>query len=194
MEKLKRPVCAGRALNGLRAKACSPSLPIAMRIAVAVQIAAWLTSNPELGEEGPIAGFELRDIWLSDAEGGEFKASYVEESGARLCDADQNARPAKGARLSDSGRAFLDALQEAAGAGGRRCKPLPDMPEVVAVDPERVREIFYPRWPADGDEAKKAEARRKQFNRGMKDATKAHLAATIEVDGVQLVWSLKNGL
>ena len=64
-----------------------------------------------IGEEGPIAGFELRDIWLSDAEGGEFKASYV-EVGARLCDADQNARPAKGARLSDSGRAFLDALQK----------------------------------------------------------------------------------
>jgi hypothetical protein len=66
--------------------------------------------------------------------------------------------------------------------------PFADGPVVRAVDRELVRAEFYKQHPADGDAKQKAEARRKAFNRAVKDAQAKSLIMVREVAGVQLVW------
>ncbi len=152
-------------------------------------------SKSRVGEEGPIARFELRDVTLTSGVGEEFRAGCV-EVGENLEDADAlevTGKTGKGRPLSAAGKAFLEALTEASISGGKKCRPLADMPEVVAVDREAVRKIFYPRWPADGTAKQKNDIRRQQFSRGLEKAKATGYATTLEVDGVQLVWLLKEG-
>jgi hypothetical protein len=71
---------------------------------------------------------------------------------------------------------------------GQMVRPFLDGPEVRASDVEHVRPEFYRQYPADGTEQQKAEARRKAFNRSVKDALARGVVASREVDGVQLIW------
>jgi hypothetical protein len=59
---------------------------------------------------------------------------------------------------------------------------------VRACDIEVVRAEFYRQYPADGTEQQKAEARRKAFNRSVKESIARGVVASREVDGVQLIW------
>jgi Bifunctional DNA primase/polymerase, N-terminal/AAA domain len=71
---------------------------------------------------------------------------------------------------------------------GQDIQPFPDGPTVRACDLEVVRHEFYKQHPAEGPEKKKAETRRKAFNRAVDDAQARGLIATREIDNVQLVW------
>jgi AAA domain len=75
---------------------------------------------------------------------------------------------------------------------GNQFQPFIDGPMVQACDVEIVRAEFYKQHPADGDEKKKAAARRQAFNRAIKDAQRRELISSREKDGVQLVWLNKN--
>jgi hypothetical protein len=74
---------------------------------------------------------------------------------------------------------------------GRDIQPFIDGPTIRACDIELVRTEFYRQHPADGTEEQKKEARRRAFNRAIKDATSRGVAATREVEGVQWIWLAK---
>jgi hypothetical protein len=59
---------------------------------------------------------------------------------------------------------------------------------VRAVDLKLIRAEFYKQYPAEGDDNQKTEARRKAFNRTVKDAQAKSLIMVREIDGAQLVW------
>jgi AAA domain len=71
---------------------------------------------------------------------------------------------------------------------GFEATPFADGPIVRAVNIELIRNEFYRQYPADGDEKKKADARRKAFYRAVNDARNKGLVATREVENVQLIW------
>jgi hypothetical protein len=71
---------------------------------------------------------------------------------------------------------------------GQTIRPFLDGPEVRACDIRLVRAEYYRQYTADGTEQQKAEARRKAFNRSVKDAQARGVVACREVDGVQLIW------
>jgi hypothetical protein len=74
---------------------------------------------------------------------------------------------------------------------GRACQPFADGPTVRACDLDLVRQEFNRRYPADGTDRQKADARRKAFKRAILEAQSAGLLQMREVDGVQLVWLIK---
>ena len=71
---------------------------------------------------------------------------------------------------------------------GKNVRPFLDGPQVRACDIELVRSEFYRQWPADGTEQQKTDARRKAFNRSVKDSFARGVVASRQVDGVQLIW------
>jgi AAA domain/Bifunctional DNA primase/polymerase, N-terminal len=71
---------------------------------------------------------------------------------------------------------------------GQTVRPFSDGPEVRACDIRLVRTEYYRQYTADGTERRKAEARRKAFNRSIKDAQARGVVACREVDGTQLIW------
>ena len=71
---------------------------------------------------------------------------------------------------------------------GQTVRPFSDGAEVRACDIRLVRAEYYRQCTADGTEQQKAEARRKAFNRSVKDAQARGVVACREVDGVQLIW------
>ncbi len=71
---------------------------------------------------------------------------------------------------------FKRALDEAMGSFGKTTVPRAGMPEVWAVDLERVRDEFSRLYPADG-----ADAKRKAFGRGVKDAAERGLIGSMNV-------------
>jgi hypothetical protein len=71
---------------------------------------------------------------------------------------------------------------------GQKVWPFADGLEVRACNIEIVRAEFYRQYPADGTEQQKAEARRKAFNRSVKESIARGVVASREVDGVQLIW------
>ena len=71
---------------------------------------------------------------------------------------------------------------------GQNVRPFLDGPAVRACDIELVRREFHRQYPADGTDRQKADARRKAFSRSLTETTARGLAATREVDGVQLIW------
>ena len=147
-----------------------------------------------IGKEGAIAAFKLRDIDIGVKSNGEpFGTAYVEVGDASEIEPASDSK-AKPKRLSHSAATYLSAAQEAILSAGNQCRPYADGPEVVAVDRERIREIFYPRWPADGDtEKKRMKARCTRFNAGETELCERKMAATLEVNGVQLVWLMQSG-
>jgi hypothetical protein len=74
---------------------------------------------------------------------------------------------------------------------GKNVQPFIDAPALRACDLELVRAEFYRQYPAEGTEEQKQEARRKTFGRHIKAAVQRSVAATREVDGVQLIWLTK---
>ena len=148
-------------------------------------------AKSRVSDEGPIANLELRNVTLTDVNGDEFMVAHL-VVGRSLEGEDAPAElKTKGRPLSHAGKAFVEAMQEALASVGKRCRPLPGMPEVVAVDRERVRQDFYPRWPADGNDKQKADVRKKAFVRGFEAAKDAGLVSMVEVEGVQLVWLIR---
>ena len=71
---------------------------------------------------------------------------------------------------------------------GQNVRPFLDGPEVRACDLELVRSEFYRQWPADGTEQQKTDARRKAFNRSVKDLIARGVTVSRQVDGVQFIW------
>jgi hypothetical protein len=85
-------------------------------------------------------------------------------------------------------RCFMNVLAD----HGRECQPFADGPSVRAVDIEIVRGEFYKSTPADGDAKDKQAVRRQAFNRAIKTAQERNVIAVREVDGVTLVWLVRN--
>ena len=71
---------------------------------------------------------------------------------------------------------------------GQTVRPFSDGLKVRGCDIRLVRAEYYRQYTADGTEQQKAEARRKAFNRSVKDAQARGVVACREVDGVQLIW------
>jgi hypothetical protein len=72
---------------------------------------------------------------------------------------------------------------------GKELRPYADGPPVCAVDVEFVRAEFYKEHPAVGDtQEQKQGARRKAFNRAVRDAQGNSLINIREIDGIQWVW------
>jgi hypothetical protein len=72
---------------------------------------------------------------------------------------------------------------------GTDIRPFADGPVVRAIDEELVRAEFYKSYLADGDtEAKRAAARRKAFQRAVKDAQARNLVGVRVIDAVTFVW------
>lgn len=85
----------------------------------------------------------------------------------------------------------MDAFQRVILDRGENVRPFLDGPEVKAVDREIVRAEFYRCWPSDGaTEKQRAEAKRKRFNSGEKDARTKGKIATGEIGTRDLVWAL----
>ena len=66
--------------------------------------------------------------------------------------------------------------------------PFPNGPIVRAIDLEIVRSEFYKSYPADGDAKQQQEARRKAFNRAIREAQDISVVGVRTVDGTTLVW------
>jgi len=71
---------------------------------------------------------------------------------------------------------------------GSQQRPFPNGPTVKAVDLEIVRAEFCKSYPATGDEAAKAEARRKAFSRAIGTADHKRLIGTRDIQGVTFIW------
>jgi hypothetical protein len=71
---------------------------------------------------------------------------------------------------------------------GQDIRPFADGPIVRAVNLEVVRREFYRQYPADGTEEQKAETRRKQFGRSVRDAIARSLVASREINQTQFIW------
>jgi len=67
-------------------------------------------------------------------------------------------------------------------------RPFPDGPTVKTVDIEVVRTEFCKSYPATGDEAAKAEARRKAFSREIGTADHKRLIGTRDIQGITFIW------
>ena len=74
-----------------------------------------------------------------------------------------------------------------ADAGEEVC-PFADGPVVRACDLSLVRAEFDKQYIAEGTDRQKADARRKAFQRAVKDAQAKELVATREMNGRQLAW------
>jgi hypothetical protein len=76
-----------------------------------------------------------------------------------------------------------------ANADGKRMAPYTDGPVVQVVNIEVVKAEFFKTYPADGDtEKKRRDAKKKAWNRSIKDAQDFDLVGIREVDGTQYVW------
>ena len=134
-------------------------------------------SKSRVGEEGPIASFELRFVSLgTDEDGDEYGACYVE----RVDDPKTQA-----SKMTGTCKAYLDAFQRIVLDRGERIRPFGNEgPEVKALDREDIRKEFYSAWPADTTDAKK-----KAFGRAEKEAIERNILATRERGGRQMIWA-----
>ncbi|WP_298428365.1 AAA family ATPase [Rhodoblastus sp.] len=142
-------------------------------------------------EEGWSAGFTLRPVSLGvDEDGDEITAPVIEA----VADVPREVSIPRGPRLSQAGKVFCDALASIIAEHGQSAAPFgSDGPTVRAVDREKVRAEFYARWPADGDTpAKQAEARRKRFAAGERNAIDRHRVQVRDLNSVAWVWPLNN--
>jgi hypothetical protein len=99
------------------------------------------------------------------------------------------AEPAQSDRWPKHLRIFRDALMEALN-GAQEVAPYRDGPKVRAVTDKRLRDEFYRRYPADGDtEENRAEARRRAYNRHLKDAQERGLVGVHVEENGTIVWA-----
>jgi AAA domain len=86
----------------------------------------------------------------------------------------------KGNPLPKSLRILKRAFDEALGSFGKTTIPRTGMPEVKAVDQDRVREEFFRQYPAtNADARKEAHAKGEAFRRGVKDAVERGVLCAI---------------
>lgn len=71
---------------------------------------------------------------------------------------------------------------------GTDTRPFPDGPSVRAVDLDIVRAEFYASHPAEGDDKAKQQARKKAFQRAVKDAQAKRLVGVRDISAVTYVW------
>jgi hypothetical protein len=104
----------------------------------------------------------------------------------------QAMRPAEAKQGADkwppSLRLLWRVLHTALADHGKEIRPFADGPLVRACDIEKVRDEFYRQYPADGDDAHKAETRKKAFKRAMNSAHTRQKICTRELNGTQFIW------
>ena len=99
------------------------------------------------------------------------------------------ATAAKRDRWTKTLRIFRRALEDALEAHGIRAWPYgAGEPEQKAAPYDRVRAAFYAAYPADGDEAKRADAKRKALQRAVRQANESGLIGSVELSGVDHLW------
>jgi len=97
-------------------------------------------------------------------------------------------------RWPKSLQVFRTALDNVLATDGQKIRPSPDTLELTAVDLDRVREEFYRLYilSEGGDEKNKQEARRKAFQRAVKEAQNNGLMGGTASGGKQLVWAVRD--
>ncbi len=87
-------------------------------------------------------------------------------------------------------KVFRDALITALAEHGIRAWPFGAEAGELRVAPfQRVRDAFYSTYPAEGeDEARRAETKRKAFNRAVQGATTRDLIGSVELTNVDHLW------
>jgi hypothetical protein len=100
----------------------------------------------------------------------------------------QQASPHKAADRWTPSMRILQRVLTTALVDGQDIRPFADGPMVRACDIEAVRAEFYRQYPADGTEEQKAEARRKQFGRAVRNAIARGLVASREIEPTQFIW------
>jgi hypothetical protein len=99
------------------------------------------------------------------------------------------AEPTQSDRWPKHLRIFRDSLMEALN-GAQEVAPYSDSTKVRAVTDKRLRDEFYRHYPADGDtEENRAEARRKAYNRHLKDAQERGLVGVHVEENGTIVWA-----
>lgn len=93
-------------------------------------------------------------------------------------------------RWPTSLKVFRQALTSALDEHGARAWPYgAEAAEVRTAPLERVRDAFYATYPVDGEDGgKRAEAKRKAFNRAIQAATGRDLIGSIELIGIDHLW------
>jgi hypothetical protein len=137
------------------------------------------------GPNGEEHAFTARKIDMGPDQFGKPMSTLVLDWGA--AQAPQAAKD----RWTKSLRLLRQVLMTILADHGRDRQPFADGPTVRACDLELVRDEFNRRYPADGPDRQKADARRKAFKRALLEAQSAGLLQMREVDGVQLVWLIK---
>jgi hypothetical protein len=135
------------------------------------------------GEEHP---FSVRTVDMGVDNRGKPMSTLVLDWGA------QTPRPAAAKdRWTKSLRLLRQVLMTILADHGRDCQPFVDGPTVRACDLELVRDEFNRRYPADGTDRQKSDARRQAFKRALLEAQSTGLLQMREVDRVQLIWLIK---
>lgn len=134
------------------------------------------------GEAGPIAGFDLQYVRIGiDEDGEEYGAAFVKKTSRVIA---EDATP----KASRAARVYLASLETQLQDKGATVHPGGAAESVFAVDREYVREEFYRRWPADGDnEAKRAASKQKAFRRAEAELSDGAIR-TREIGTSMLVW------
>ncbi|MEG9525084.1 MAG: AAA family ATPase [Hyphomicrobiales bacterium] len=93
-------------------------------------------------------------------------------------------------RWPTSLKVFRQALTAALDEHGIRAWPFgAEAGEIRVVPFQRIRDAFYATYPAEGeDESKRAETKRKAFNRAVQSATGRDLVGSVELSGVDHLW------
>jgi hypothetical protein len=143
-------------------------------------------SNPRMvkgAETGVEFPFEPREVVVGETKDGKPIKTFVIEWRTR---GDQE--PARSGKPSlkvwpKSLLIFKRALDKTLGDSGKRMRPFPDGPEVLAVQLGTVRAEFLKVYPAENEDAKaKAKTKTKAFERAIKQAEEASLICAREID------------
>ena len=131
------------------------------------------------GEEFP---FTVREVDLGADRHGERVTTLTIDWTSK------NAALKRGKAWSKALRLLQRTLTNALADHGAMHRPYADGPSVRAVNIEMVRIEFCKSYPADGDEVKKQDARRKAFSRAIKTAQADSLIGIRETGGTTFVW------
>jgi len=159
---------------------------------------AGKVENPRLavrklrgGESGEEFAFGVRKVVVGTDEDGDPINSLVIDWNVipqETADAEKDKRWPKSLRLLH--RCIMALVADC----GTEIKPWADGPAVRALDERIVRAEFYKSYAADGDsEEKRAAARKKAFQRVIKDAQARSLIGIRVVNGTMFLWLAKPG-
>jgi hypothetical protein len=144
-------------------------------------------SNPRMalrkvkgGEQGVVFPFEPREVIVGETGGGKPIRTFVIEWQAP---ADQDSAFGTPKPWPKSLLIFKRALDKTLGERGKRLRPFPDGPEVLAVAAAAVRAEFVKAYPVENEEPKaKAKAKAKAFERAIKQAIDANLVCARDLE------------